>query len=474
MQPATKYGHTSCNQTVTQNMPLGESSSRGNKSKTCKGITMDIRKALEKIIQANPEEGRLIVDRIDNLERKNIVALGCDEAFALTTKDGSEIKCFKQRVTLSKEAGTLIQPVYNGPWTYSATGFEQIAMEAGISVVIPSSISVGPDILPNPYIRENKNGAITAVHCRAVAFGFSSKGLPVVSDWSTVFDVRQYRLMDLLAKAKRYKHVFMVLPTGMRPEVVGTWAMYPYDESVSLWVDTSHEEGIKALTGILNREKKAIDFAQTFAKRNAVKHLLGSNAPPQNMIYQGPMGPTYDMEVKCWRPTNGSPMKWDMSNYKALKDASSSSDGIFGDKQIELKKGNEALEQEEVVTEDKLDEGEIVEVEHTEVSRTQEPVNTASNDVKKNIPNNSSNKQQTDTQSAVNTGSSNVTKQEPPMETAEHNAKTLQQLKGFIANYPEEFTMACTHFGYPEDQLFTADQAKAVMASMTEIIEGQM
>ncbi|MEA4857766.1 hypothetical protein, partial [Solidesulfovibrio sp.] len=90
------------------------------------------------------------------------------------------------------------------------------------------------------------------------------------------------------------------------PEGDGTWACYPFDESTNLWVDTSHKEALDWYKTILNREKKAMDFAQTFARRNACKHLSGLQKAP---------GPRWDLSVICWRPTGGSLVKWDSTTY---------------------------------------------------------------------------------------------------------------------------------------------------------------
>jgi hypothetical protein len=85
-----------------------------------------------------------------------------------------------------------------------------------------------------------------------------------------------------------------------------TWAKYPFDDSSNLWVDTSHDEALHWYAQIINREKNAIDYGQTFARRNALKHLLGIQKAP---------GPVWDLAVLCWRPVEGSIIKWDSSKY---------------------------------------------------------------------------------------------------------------------------------------------------------------
>jgi hypothetical protein len=59
------------------------------------------------------------------------------------------------------------------------------------------------------------------------------------------------------------------------------------------------------------REKKAIDFAQTFAKRNALKHLSGIQKAPGNV---------WKFAVLAWRPTGNNIVKWDASQYAQLQD----------------------------------------------------------------------------------------------------------------------------------------------------------
>ena len=270
--------------------------------------------ALAAIEKNHPEEAEVL----KNIVNQNLIALGTDEVFALRDDTG-DIRAFKQNVRLSAANGTLVQPVYKGPYVVSAQGFEVLAEATGTCVIFPKEVLVGNEWRMNPYAeRDPENRRILAVHARAVAFRFSSKGIPQVSDWTTIFDTPSYRLIDLLAKAKKFPQAFKLLPARMNePENEGTWADYPFDESTTLWVNTAHEEALKWFSQILNREKKSMDFAQTFAKRNSVKHLLGiQSVPGQN---EGKPINTWDVPVLCWRPTNGSIIKWDATQYAQLQ-----------------------------------------------------------------------------------------------------------------------------------------------------------
>jgi hypothetical protein len=270
--------------------------------------------ALQGVIASMPTEGKMLSDYLAALHQKNIVALGEDEAFALRDGGGSgEIKAFKQRLVLSIENGGLVQPVFGGPHVVSAQGYEKWSEASGTCVIFPKTVTVDGVEQANPHvIRDPHNRRILNIYARAIAFRFSSKGLPMVRDWTTTYDVPSYRLIDLVAKAKKYPQAFRLLPADLaRPAEDGTWGAYPFDETMTLWVNSAHEEALKWYGEILNREKKALDFAQTFAARNACKHLSGLQKAP---------GPVWNLEVICWRPTTGSLMKWDTTVYASLQD----------------------------------------------------------------------------------------------------------------------------------------------------------
>ena len=303
--------------------------SKENLPATTTPIALD--SVIAKVAAQFPEEAKLITAAV----KKDIVALGTDEAFVLRDSSG-EIRAFKQKLTFSLSEGTLIQPVPGGPSVVSAQGYEHWQEAVGASVIFPKEVLVDGKWEPNPaVIRDPQNRRILAIYARAVAFKFSSKGIPQVSDWSVIFDTPSYRLVDLLGKAKKFPQAFKLYPADMgRPEDAGTCASYPFDESTNLWVNTAHEEALTWFAQILNREKKALDFAQTFAKRNALKHLSGLQKAP---------GPQWTVPILCWRPTNGGIVKWDMTRYAQIQQ---SAGGLISSRGNEF----EALPEPEVTT----------------------------------------------------------------------------------------------------------------------------
>jgi hypothetical protein len=81
-----------------------------------------IEAALSIIEQKAPEAFSVLL----GLVRKDIVSLGTDDAFALRDQEG-EIRAFKQPLTLSDKAGTLIQPIPGGgdPGLQAGPGTQQ-------------------------------------------------------------------------------------------------------------------------------------------------------------------------------------------------------------------------------------------------------------------------------------------------------------------------------------------------------------
>ena len=270
--------------------------------------TLTIEQALSNLMEKAPAEYAVINAAV----KKDIVVLGSDQAFALRDGDG-DIRAFKQSLTLTLADGELVQPVYNGPYVISAQGYEKYAEATGTSVIFPKEVLVDGQWQPNPaVVRDPANRRILCIYARAVAFKYSSKGIPMVVDRTTIFDTPSYRLIDLLGKAKKFPQAFKLLPSEMgKPEDKGTWAAYPFDESTNLWVNTSHEESLTWYAQIMNREKKAMELAQTFSARNALKHISGLQKAP---------GPVWTIPILCWRPTGKNIVKWDSAQYAALQE----------------------------------------------------------------------------------------------------------------------------------------------------------
>jgi len=321
-------------------------------AKNYNGFPKNVAVAIATFEEKFPKEAQAVGEYLSKIKEKDISILGEGEMFNLTDQKG-DIKAFKRVIVLSADDGTLVQPVLGGPYVVSAQGYEKVNTDTGTIVMNADSVLVDGQPQQNPYVlRDQKNGRILSIYSRAIAFRYSPLGVPQVSDRTTVFDVPSYRLIDLLAKAKKFPQAFKLLPEGLEPDCDGTWAKYTFDENTSLWVNTSHEEALQFYSQIINREKKAIDFAQTFSQRNASKHLHGISKAPGNTN-------TWRLSVICWKPSNEGPIRWDMARYantqKALTElADGKTHGELPS--IEMVKGTDYLSDEDAIEAQEFDE----------------------------------------------------------------------------------------------------------------------
>lgn len=395
--------------------------------------------ALAALLKSDPKNAGVMRDYLNALASHNIMMLGTDQAFALRDEKSGEVRAIKRRLTLSAQNGGLVQPVYNGPFVVSAQGYEMWAEASGTCVMCPEQVLVDGEMRRNPHVvRDPRSKRIIEVWARAVAFRYSSQGLPQVSDWTTIYDVPAYRLIDLVAKAKKKPDVFKLLPEGTEPDEKGTWACFPVDDVLNLWANTQHAEFIEWMGTILNREKKVLDFAQTFAKRNCLKHLSGLQKAPDNTG-------SWDIPVMCWRPQDGSILQWSLARYDSVKNtmqglSSGKTQALPESVQghtIDIRRGVDRVEEEPAAIDAEVEpEDRAVEAEFSgEVERGQ-PV---ANDV--------------------------------PL--SPEDEKLLNQLVATIDMMPEDYAEACSRLGLHEGAAHSPAEAKDLMREISAIADGR-
>ena len=280
-------------------------------------LTVQAKESFARIQAACPEDGAVLGRYLAAIHQKNVIALGDGEAFVLTDAEGRSIKATKRTVHLSAENGGLTQPVWQGPYVISAPGYSMLAHTAGAVVMNAPTVIVDGVEQQNPFVRRGPDGTIIEVHCRAMAFRYNENGQPMVSDRTTIFDTATYALADMVGKAKRMKDAFKLLPSAVpAPIPPEEWACYCVDDAVNLWMKITHAEVINFLGQVLNRKKKAMEFAQTFAQRNALKHLFGIAVVPGQGSGQNcnPIS-QWDVPVVCWAPSDGGLIRFDTSRY---------------------------------------------------------------------------------------------------------------------------------------------------------------
>lgn len=263
----------------------------------------------------NPQDANVLASYIKALLNKDVVALGSHEAFALTDGSG-RIVATRRVVELTAENGGLTQPVWAGPFTISAPGYTMLAEAAGAVVMNAKTVIVDGVEQQNPYVRRDSRQNIIEVYCRAIAFRYNEQGQPCVSDRTTIFDLATYMMADMVGKAKKTPQAFSLLPSDAPTPGQG-WAKYEIDGVAALWLNLGHEEARTFLGQVLNRKKKAMEFAQTFAQRNALKHLFGlSVVPGQGQGRECRPIPFWQVPVTCWRPMDGGVMRFDSAKYE--------------------------------------------------------------------------------------------------------------------------------------------------------------
>ena len=297
---------------------------------------MDIQAAIEHLSDTHPAEAK----HLYSVSCRDVVALGTDESYALRDSKG-EIRCYKEMLSLTHANDGLVKVV--GKFTISAQGYVSYMKAIGGSVMFPPTVMVEGRKVGNPYVHRDERHKIISVTARAIAYMFSNKGVPLASDWTTILDIPTYRMIDFLAKSKEHPQAFQYLPNDTIPidlegQTPGTWAEYPADEATKLCLNTSHPEAIKWLISILNREKKAVDYCQTFARRNASKHLVGLQKPPNNAS-------EWHMVVYAWRPIHGQMFGWNNTKYLELQ---KNIDTFIQGGEIDVISGTERVEEDDV------------------------------------------------------------------------------------------------------------------------------
>ena len=305
---------------------------RANSTAPAVDLKTQAEDAYKRIASIAPEDAKTLGQYLAALKNQNVMALGENEAFALRDEQGREIRATRKTVRLTAHNGELMQPVYNGPWVISAPGFMKLAHATGAVVMNAPTVTVDGRQEQNPYVRRDKDGRIIEIYCRAISFRYNENGQPMVSDRTTIFDVATYSIADMVAKASGQKEASKLLPAPA-PAPGEEWAAYKVDDAINLWMNVKHDEAISFLGQVLNRQKKAMEFAQTFAQRNSLKHLLGVAVVPDNK-------PVWDVPVVCWQPSDGGLVRFVTARYAA---STQTIDALSAGKPVALPEANSAI-----------------------------------------------------------------------------------------------------------------------------------
>jgi hypothetical protein len=395
-----------------------------------------------------------------------VAVIGTDEAFLLTDGEGT-IRAVKSVVRLSVGNGGLVKLPFGKDdenVIVSAQGYEMWAEKAGAQVVYPDEVFYAGKYEQNPFQMRDKDGEFAGWVIRAVAFRLSPFGLPQVQDRTLICDIENLRSIEFLAKAKYCKQAFKVLPKGSKVEEAGTWIEYPNDKWSSLFVNSSHQEGLDWYRDIQQMVKNSLQKALTQVARNALKHLSAIQKSPGGLR-------CWDIPTICYRAQSGSIVKWDPSTFVNLRRAVGTL--VSGDRseftQIELRTGIDFASAEdevataEVTEEDKVEAIEVPTSQSSEEAPkkerkrvTREPAQKPTENV---VPEPAEKKAETTAPPAD---------PPPPAQKVHPDIANLLVLE---KEFPDIYAKALKELGVSQNQEIRADLAATICKKMNSLVD---
>lgn len=228
------------------------------------------------------------------------------QALAIRTKAG-ELRLFRTQVKLSIADGTLVKP-YGMPVTLvTFEGYKVQAGQAGLQTIMAHTVVVDGQEQKNPHVVRDENHQALVVTCRAFTMGYTSMGIPVISDRTVIFDLQAYQAVDLLGKVDRCPAAFKLMDAAARPEK--GWSAYPVDGVMAVHVNRATPEALDFVKNQMNRRRKAVEIAQTFAQRNSMK------GHPAIRFHKLESGMEALVPILAWRPVQGQGYSWDMMAF---------------------------------------------------------------------------------------------------------------------------------------------------------------
>jgi len=237
------------------------------------------------------------------------------DVYIRATKDGQIMRPIKAQITLFEKAGHFYGiPGKYDPKTgktekkYAITsgGYTHLNKVASISILTPPTVVRDGVEQPNPYVERNaKTRAIESVIVRKIGIGYSPAGNITAIDKTLYYNPYTYFIQSIQAKIKKVKWVdgkktdekanlnAAVYGTAEeKPERSGSWAFFPIQDPLGLWINYEDEAIIDCLEEHTQRQRFGDRIAQKIVERNILKDhpALGvSNviAVPGNVPEQG-------------------------------------------------------------------------------------------------------------------------------------------------------------------------------------------
>jgi len=190
-------------------------------------------------------------------------------------REGQLMEPVRGRITLFHGLGHLYeQKKDSGDWRITAMGYRYLNKVASVSLVSPQSVIVDGAQVPNPHIeRHKKTKAIESVNLRRMGIGFSPIGAIVVIDKTLFYNVYTYFIQSIQAKMRFTENIDAAEYgiAGKAPEKKGSWAWYPTEAPLGIWINYEHPAMLACLEEHTQRQRFGDRMATTILDRNILK-----------------------------------------------------------------------------------------------------------------------------------------------------------------------------------------------------------
>lgn len=250
----------------------------------------------EKDTKAAPQAAATAIAKPTNGDSKIALRADFGEVYIKVTKDGQVMRPIRSQIGLFEKAGHFYG--LPGKWNpetkqmdkkyaIAYPGYVHLNKVASISILTPPTVVRDGVEQPNPYVERNpKTRAIESVIVRKIGIGYSPAGNLVAIDKTLYFNPYTYFIQSIQAKMSKKKwdkdrkeksdeaanpNAAVVGILTEKPDRPGSWAFFPVEEPLGLWVNYEDPAILDCLEEHTQRQRFGDRIAQTIVERNILK-----------------------------------------------------------------------------------------------------------------------------------------------------------------------------------------------------------
>ncbi len=249
----------------------------------------------EKTKDAAPQAASAAVVKHANGESKVIALTAAfGDVYIKATKDGQIMRPIKAQITLFEKLGHFygLPGKYNPDtkktekkYAIASAGYTHLNKVASISILTPPTVIRDGVEQPNPYVERNpKTRAIESVIVRKIGIGYSPAGNITAIDKTLYYNPYTYFIQSIQAKMKKTAwedgkkteekanpNAAVVGKADAEPDKSGSWAFFPIQEPLGLWINYEDQAIIDCLEEHTQRQRFGDRIAQKIVERNILK-----------------------------------------------------------------------------------------------------------------------------------------------------------------------------------------------------------